>query len=210
MYGFVFLVKGDGKGALNHLHNAVEYGEKVQFQMVLMLSWTYSSWVHYLLDELESAQQLIERSMEIQRTLGAEVGLSLMYSISSSISFGSGHYGTALEWSENAVAQAQRNHEKDSEGRARIWRGRILAKADPSQKEKAEESIRTGTRILEELKLRALYADGYLALGELCVDAGEKEAALEHLRKAEGMFAEMGMDHYLNQTRGVLERVQSA
>ena len=37
---------------------------------------------------------------------------------------------------------------------------------------------------------------------------GHKEKALEYLKKAQGMFREMGMDYWLRMTQGVLERVQ--
>ena len=61
---------------------------------------------------------------------------------------------------------------------------------------------------LDEMKLKPWSARGYLYLGELCADTGQKEKALETLKKAEGMFQEMGMDYYLRRTQEVLERVQ--
>jgi hypothetical protein len=48
---------------------------------------------------------------------------------------------------------------------------------------------------------------GYLHLGELCLDVGHKEKALEPLKKAECMFREMGMDYWLGKTREVLARL---
>ena len=37
---------------------------------------------------------------------------------------------------------------------------------------------------------------------------GQREKALENLKKAKGMFQEMGMDYWLRRTQEVLERVQ--
>ncbi|GAG25692.1 unnamed protein product, partial [marine sediment metagenome] len=36
----------------------------------------------------------------------------------------------------------------------------------------------------------------------------QKEKALETLKKADGMFREMGMDYWLRRTQEVLERIQ--
>jgi hypothetical protein len=44
-------------------------------------------------------------------------------------------------------------------------------------------------------------------LGELYADTGQKEKALEHLKKAEERFQEMGMDYWLAKTQEVLERL---
>jgi hypothetical protein len=62
--------------------------------------------------------------------------------------------------------------------------------------------------ILDELKIKPFYAQGYLFLGELHAGAGQKEKALENLKKAEAMFQEMGMDYWLARTKNLLEMVR--
>ncbi len=62
---------------------------------------------------------------------------------------------------------------------------------------------------LEELKARAMTAQGYLFLGELFADAGKKDVALENLRKAEAMYLEMKVtprSYWLARTREALDR----
>jgi hypothetical protein len=49
-------------------------------------------------------------------------------------------------------------------------------------------------------------AQGYLFLGELYLDTGQREKALENLKKAGAMFKEMGMDCWLAKTPEVLDR----
>jgi len=95
-----------------------------------------------------------------------------------------------------------------AEGASRCYLGRILGKAEPSRRAKAEEYILQGISILDELKMRPLCSHGYLYLGELYADTGEREKALEYLKKVEGMYKEMGMDYGLRQTQSVLERLQ--
>ena len=85
--------------------------------------------------------------------------------------------------------------------------GRALGKSDPRQIDKAEEYILKGIRLHEEWELKPLYSIGYLFLGELYADAGQREDALENLKKAEGMYQEMGMDYWLGKTQEVLGRL---
>ena len=78
---------------------------------------------------------------------------------------------------------------------------------EPLQTHKAEASILKGIEVLQGLKLRPYYAQGYLWLGELYLNTGENEKAMENLKKAEGMFREMGVDYWLARTEDVLGSV---
>jgi len=86
--------------------------------------------------------------------------------------------------------------------------GRILARTGPSQIHKAEECILQGMKISDELRTRPQYALGYFFLGELYAGAGQKQKALENLKKAETMFQEMGMDYWLEQAQAVLSKLK--
>jgi hypothetical protein len=79
-----------------------------------------------------------------------------------------------------------------------------LGKADISQPLKAEEYILKGIKILEGLRVKPWASQGYLFLGELYVDTGQKEKALEHLKRAEESFQQMGMRYWLDRTQKVL------
>ncbi len=105
---------------------------------------------------------------------------------------------------EEALKLSEKNNGKDVEGLSRSLLGRILGKENPMQIERAEEFILKGIEILKGLKIRALYSQGYLFLGELYLNAGKKEKALENLKRAEGMFREMGMDYWLGKTQELL------
>jgi len=70
--------------------------------------------------------------------------------------------------------------------------------------DKAEEYVLQGIKMSDELKLRPCFSQGYFFLGELYVDTGQREKALENLKKTERMFQEMGMDYWLAKTREIL------
>ena len=100
------------------------------------------------------------------------------------------------------------NNEKQLQGFSRAWLGRVLAKTDPTQIEAATQHLLQGISLLEELEIRAQYSLGYLWLGEVYAEAGRKEEAVTNLKKAEALFQEMGMDHWLGKARKVLETVE--
>jgi len=99
---------------------------------------------------------------------------------------------------------SQKNNEKLMEGWSRLLLGTILGKTEPRKIEKAEGCLLKGVEICTELRIKPYYALGHLYLGQLYLNAGEKEKAGENLKKAEGMFQEMGMDYWLTQTRKAL------
>lgn len=82
-----------------------------------------------------------------------------------------------------------------------------MARKDPTQVEAAEEYIRQGINLYEELGIRAYYPHGYMILGAVNAESGRPQEALEHLKKAEAMFEEMGMEYYLGKTREMLGKL---
>ena len=125
------------------------------------------------------------------------------------VNLDSGDLENAQYYAEEALRLAQSNNEKWVEGNSMVWLGKILGKAKKSQNDKAQGNILQGIKILDELKMRPHCSVGYLFLGELYTDTGQKKKALETLKEAEAAFQEMGMDYWLRRTQEVLERVQA-
>ena len=73
--------------------------------------------------------------------------------------------------------------------------------------DEAEQHIRQGIRIVNELGMKPFEMVGYLYLGELFIYANEREKALEILERAEKAFQEMGMDYWLTRTQKILSKV---
>ena len=119
----------------------------------------------------------------------------------------SGDLINAQQRAEEALKLSQRNHEKWDEGLAWILLGRIFGKARKPREGKAEECILQGIKILDELQLKPLYAQGYHFLGELYANKGQQNKAIKNLKKAGGMFREMGMDYWLDRSQETIERL---
>ena len=88
-----------------------------------------------------------------------------------------------------------------------IWLGEILGRMELPQIDKSEECILKGMEIFHKLQIKPYYFIGHLFLGELYLDAVEKEMAIKNLKKAEEMFQEMGMDYWLARTQEVLAKL---
>jgi len=198
------ICKGDGENGIKHLRNCIGYCEEGQILTYLGLAWTGFGWGYYLLGDLETARKHVEKGLKIQRDVGLPLYLSLYYWALSVIHFDSGDLKSAQSSIEEALKLAQTNNEKWPEEMSRILLGRVLGKGEKSQYAKAEEYILQGIKFLDEQKLKPSASQGYLYLGELYGDMGQREKALETLKKAEDAFQEMGMDYWLRRTQTVL------
>ncbi|MCK4823380.1 hypothetical protein KA005_46940, partial [bacterium] len=207
LYGQVLFMKGEGGNSIEHLQSSVRYSEKGQVVVFLGLAWSSLGAGYYLLGELGTARNYMERGLKIHIEMGRESLLSLHYVFLSMVHFDSGDFKSAQNCVEKAVGFSQKNNERQWEGVSRIWLGRILGKADSSQSDKAEKNILEGIKLLEELKLRPYISQGYCFLGELDAYSGQREKALENLNKAKQMFQEMGMDYWLSKTQEVSARL---
>jgi tetratricopeptide (TPR) repeat protein len=200
--------KGDGENGIKHAQNCIRYCEEGQILVLLGMAWMGLGWGHYLLGEMETSREYLEKGLKIQSDTGMPYLLSLYYCALSMINFDSGALKRAQSCAEEALRLSQDNHEKWPEGLSRVLLGRTIGKGRGSQYAKAEEYILQGIKIFHEVQLKPLASQGYLYLGELYNDNGQKDKALETLKKAEGMMQEMGMDYWLRRTQEVLERVQ--
>jgi tetratricopeptide (TPR) repeat protein len=180
--------------------------EKSQGVMFLPWAWSGLGYGYYLLGELETALKFMEKGLKMQ--MDWIFFVFVQYWRLSFVHFDLGNLSEAKVNAEQALNSAQTSHQKWGEGVSRIQLGRVLGKMEGSQLDKAEEHILKGMKILDELKIKPDYAQSYLFLGELYADAGQKEKAIDNLKKAEAMYQEMGMDYWLARTRKFLEMVR--
>jgi tetratricopeptide (TPR) repeat protein len=197
---------GDGKNTLDHFQNSIRYLEEVKWRSVLGIAWSGLGSGYYLINDPETARKHIEKGLKIQSDAGTSWWLSLHFLLLSMVHFDLGDLKTAQNCVEEAVRLSQNNKEKHHEAISRMWWGRLLGKSEASTGN-GEEYILQGMKISDKLKLKPFSAQGYLFLGELYADTDKMEKALEYLKKAEGMFKEMGMDYWLARTQEVLGRM---
>ena len=105
---------------------------------------------------------------------------------------------------EKSLKLSQKNNERWNEGITLIRLGNVLGKKEKPEHERAKEFMMKGIKILDKMGIRPFLSQGYLHLGELYNQIGQKDEASKYLKKAEGMFNEMEMDYYIHKTQDVL------
>ena len=206
-YGHLFLFKGDWTHAKAHYQKCIKHSEELNWPMLLGLAWSALGYARTFLKDPYTALKCIEKGLKIQNDAGIEWWLPIHYWMLSVTHFDMGNIVDARRYIEKALILSEKNNEKSSEGISLVWFGRILAKADSSGRDKAKANIQKGVKILSDLNLKPFYSLGYLFIGEICTDAGEKKEAMENLKKAEEMFLDMGMDYWLAKAQEVLGRL---
>jgi class 3 adenylate cyclase/tetratricopeptide (TPR) repeat protein len=207
-YAHLLLVKGEAEETMQHSEKHASYCEGSDALIQMWISPTYLGYAHYLLGDLDTAQRHFEQRNEIYRTTAFSPFMSLNHYGLGVVCLDRGDLEGARRHMEESLEFARRCGERAHEGHSTIALGRVLGRAEPAQSAEAEQYILQGITMLEELKLRPWLAEGYLFLGELYADTGQKERALEALKKAEAEFKDMGMDYWLKKTQEVLARVE--
>ena len=206
-HGAFYLFKGDAEKQVKHYRSSIEYLEKSQFRMFLGPAWAWLGVGYLHSGQADAALQCAEKGLEMHMDLGMTIWLGSIHSTLSEIHLDLGNLETALIHAEQAVDLSRKNNERYFEAEARINLGRVIAATDRMKFDEARELMLQGIRMLDELQIRPRYAVGLMYLGELYGEVGQKESALENLKKAQGMFQEMGMDYWLDSTREIFERL---
>jgi tetratricopeptide (TPR) repeat protein len=203
IFGLFYNAKGEGELAVKHTQNAIRYIEESKYVHVLGAAWTALGWGCHLLGRQEQARTHIEQGMRVQLDAGIPYHLSRSYLVLGMVHFASGDLNSARISSKKAIELSRDCGERHFEGISRVWLGRILGKENGSRE--GAEHIYAGMKILDELRLKPFSAQGHLFLGMIHVNNGQREKALKNFEKANDMFREMEMNHWVNKTRAGLE-----
>jgi tetratricopeptide (TPR) repeat protein len=203
-YGHFYVAKGDWESAREHFEKGINYSEEASFALISALSWSGLGLACAMLGDTETGKRHAEKGLKIHRDSGAEMFLSLAHCHLGEIHRHLGDLQNARSLVEEGLRLSQKNNEKAIEGWAWLLLGAILGKAEPLQIDKAEGCFLKGIEICKELRIKVYKPIGYLYLGQLYQNAGEKEKALDKLKQSEGIFREMGMDYWLDKAEEVL------
>jgi len=202
-YGYFYIIKGDWEPSKEHFEKGIKHNEEAKYAFMSALSWSGLGYACAMLGDPVTGKRHAEKGLEIHRDSGVEMFLSLAHSQSGWIHLDLGDLKNARSLGEEALRLSQKNNEKLIEAGSWLLLGTILGKTEPPKINKAEECILKGIEVCKELKTEPYYSLGHLYLGQLYLNSGEKEKAIDNLKKAEEMFREMGMDYWLGKTQEV-------
>lgn len=205
--GHLFLWKCDWEIAVEHYQNCIEYSENMNWKMFLALAWSGLGYTHSFLGNLEIAENYIKKGINIQLEAGIEWWLSFQYFFLSHTYFEQNNFKLAQIFIEKALEFSQKNNEKMVEGCAWLQKGLISEKTELQKMDTAETYIIKGIKMLEKLKFKTFYSQGYFHLGNHYLSINKKEKALDNLNLAKKMFQEMKVNHWLDKTQTLIERV---
>jgi class 3 adenylate cyclase/tetratricopeptide (TPR) repeat protein len=207
IYGSMLAIKGDAHGAAGYLKKAIKNLEESQAILFVGLALGWLGYANSLIGERRTALELTQKCLRMHTDLGMPFWRSLCHWFGSYAHFENGDMREATMHAELALQFSIENKERQCEGLARGWLGRVVAKTEPTQIEAAVQNILQGIKLLEELGIAPHHSLGYLWLGEVYAESGRREEALENLKKAEGMFREMGMNYWLAKAQEGLARL---
>ena len=203
-YGHFYLAKGDWEPSKEHFEKGIKRNEDTKWVLGSAMCWSGLGYACSMLGDPVTGKRHAENGLKIHRDSGVEMLLSLAYLQLGWIHLDLGDLENALSLAEEALRLSQKNNEKLIEGSSWLVLGTISGKTEPLEINKAEGCILKGIEICKELRIKANYSLGHLYLGELYLNAGKKEKAIDNLKKAEEMFREMGMDYWLGKAQEVL------
>lgn len=206
-YGLLFYNVGDFETAKEHLEKCIAHCEEAKYSMVLAQALCTLGHVNSFLGDPETGRRQAEEGLRIYRDIGIEAILSFHHWQMGSIHLDLSDLENAGTSMGEALRLSRKNSEKGFEGLAMVGLGRVFGMRQPRRMEQVEECFSKGLALLHDLKAKPYYSQGRMFLGELYLDAGEKEKAMENLKEAEVMFHEMGMEYWLDRTRKLLERI---
>ncbi len=204
-FGHMLTCKGDVRGIITHMKRGIKYCEKAQGILILGLLWGFLGYGHLLAGRLDLAKEHVRKGMKIQRDAGVPVFLSMQHWFLSQIYFDSGEVAAARDHIREALDLAEKNHENWMKGNAAVSHGRILAKEDPKQWQRAEAEILRGIKSLEDLGTKPYRDQGLFFLGEFYTETGQPEKAGQILQEVHGRFQEMDMTSWASRTGRILQ-----
>ena len=207
MYGYVFHVEGAWDSAKEHLKKAIAHSEEAKYQMGVAWALCILGNVHSHLGDPETGRRQADEGLRISLDSGIKLVLPFSYWAIGEVYLDLRDSDNARTFMEEALRLSRKNSEKGNEGLALVGLGRVLGKRQPPLTEQAEECFSKGISILQIQKMKPMLSCGRMYLGEFYLDTGDKKKAIENLKKAEGMFQEMGMDYWLNRTKEFLGKV---
>lgn len=204
-YGLFYIHKGDWQTSKEHFEKGIEYNKEVGLAVISAISWSALGYLYAMLGDPETGKRHAEKGLKICRDVGAEMGLSVAHSWLGWIYLELCDLENARSFLQEALRLSQKYNEKPVEGGSWLGLGIVMGKAEPIEIDKAEGYILKGIAIGKEIRSKPLYAAGYLYLGQLYLNAGKREKAIDNLKLSQKMFREMGMDYWLGQSQELLD-----
>jgi tetratricopeptide (TPR) repeat protein len=183
--------EGDADSTVANAQQGVRYGEESQGANLLSQSlWILASgW--WLKGNFGEAMDCVEKSLKISAETAVPFAKGPALLFMALAQCGLGDIARAKSSMEECLKVCRDMGSPTVELLASAYMGWILAKMEPSDRALAEGYTRQAIKMWEDLSMKGWVALGYLMLGEVQLETGQRDEALGNLKKAEDMYLEM-------------------
>lgn len=202
--GMALLLKGAWEEARDYFLVCLKGMEKVDFAEIKSLAKGGLGVTEAYMKDPVHGRVLVEEGLNSFQDSGRKGQISTLQCFVAICCYASGDYEDARLFIDQTLASATENGESYLKGRALIWEGRIMGKLGNDAPLEAIQRVEAGLETLTELGTAPDIAIGRLFLGELYVQENQEKVALTHLKAAETLFKEMGMDYWIEETGKIM------
>jgi tetratricopeptide (TPR) repeat protein len=202
--GHTFWAQGDWKSVVKCQRRAIRFLSKAGSSIPLGACWGNLGVAYAMLGKHNAAAECVDRGLRIHAEGGAAAFTSNFYWARGIVELNEGNIGNARCAFEESLSLAETYGQMFAQGTASMYLGRTRSQGKLGASNEARKSILRGMNIFHRLHLEPFYTQGLLFLGEHYASVGDKKNALRNLKKAEGLFTQMGMDYWLKKTQEAL------
>jgi tetratricopeptide (TPR) repeat protein len=214
MHSTIMYFAGYGDKTIALAQEAIKILEDADISMSLETAWWLLGGGYCFHGEYDKAIDAGEKSLKLAKEFGLPYLVSWSHWLLAMTLRVAGDLRRAKECAEETLRISQECSAKAQEGMAQVLLGCMVEEETaPTIIEEAQRQIRHGISILEDRKLKAMSAIGYLLLGEFLANAGRKEEAMQSLKTAETLYEEMEVtseSYWLTRTKDAMKKLGSA
>jgi len=155
----------------------------------------------------DQGRPLIEEALERASAMHLVSGRSLILVWLTESWMAAGELERAQDVGEHALGLAREHKERGHEAWALYTIGRLAARVDPSDQEKAARLIDDALRLATDLRMRPLAAHCHVVFGQVRAAAKDQLNAKHHLAAGADLLRELGMDLWRAEAEADLGRL---
>jgi class 3 adenylate cyclase/tetratricopeptide (TPR) repeat protein len=205
--GTVLIHRGEIQQAREILELSKDNLEKMAHTPLLGSCWSFWGRAYALAGDPKTGCSHVNKGLKLHMDAGYRYLSSLHYQNLGICLTKSRDYEAAERAFKKGLEICNKTFERTVKGGLLIWRGKVLEKTQSPVDESGLDSILDGIEISENLSQRPDVAVGYLFLAELYANRGQKENAMEYLKKSMTLLEAMEMEYWMGNALNLLEAV---
>jgi tetratricopeptide (TPR) repeat protein len=202
--GFLYLVKGDLKQAIETLKRCAKYCEESNIRVLVPQTSAYLGFAQALMGNISEALSLSDRAEAQTMSIGRTAGQSLRVSWHGEACLLSGRIQDALRLASRALELSVKHREQGHGAWAIKLMADIAAQSSEAEFAKAEDFYNRGMSVAVQRGMRPLEAHCHFGLGKLHLKVAHAKAARQDLTKAVALYRDMDMRFWLTKAEVVL------